>query len=158
MKTEQPLVDKDYQLEKCHEMGGWTFVEFPEIPTPKDTPFGMLKVRGSIDGHEFDKYSLMPLGNGTQFMPVKAAIRKKIKKEAGDTVRVILYPDNAPLEIPEELLLCLKEEGLLEKFEAYAAGQKKAFVDWIYCAKTEKTRIERIAKTIIMVENGEKRY
>ena len=42
MKTEKPLVDKDYVLGKIES---WTFVEIPEIPMPK-TPFGMLKVKG----------------------------------------------------------------------------------------------------------------
>ena len=159
MDMEKPLVDKDYQLEKLDCSAGWTFVEFPEIPTPKNTPFGMMKVKGSIDGCEFSKYSLMPSGKGTQFMPVKTAIRKKIKKEAGDYVHIILYPDNTPLEIPEELLSCFRDEdGVLEKFEAYTPGQKKAFVDWIYSARTEQGKADRIAKTIMMVQNGEKFY
>jgi hypothetical protein len=41
-------------------------------------------VRGTIDDFEIRKYHLMPMGNGKFFLPVKAEIRKKIKKEAGD--------------------------------------------------------------------------
>ncbi|MFN8338774.1 MAG: hypothetical protein U0T36_07115 [Saprospiraceae bacterium] len=40
-------------------------------------------------------------------MPIKAAIRKKIKKEAGDYVYVTLYIDDSELVIPEEFYLCL---------------------------------------------------
>lgn len=40
------------------------------------------------------------MGNGKLFLPVKAEIRKKIKKAEGDKVHVILYPDNEPLEVP----------------------------------------------------------
>lgn len=61
--------------------------------------------------------------------------------------------------IPEELLLCLDyEDSILEKFEKYSDGEKKAFVDWIYSAKTEQTKVDRIAKTITMIQRGEKFY
>ena len=44
------------------------------------------------------------------------------------------------------------EEGLLDKFEKYKHGQKKAFIDWINSAKTEQTKANRIAKTITMIQ------
>lgn len=158
MNTEKPLVDKDYILFKIGGKGGWTFVEIPEIPMPK-TSFGMLKVKGKIDDYEFSNLNMMPIGNGNIGLPIKAAIRKKIKKEAPDTVHIILYEDKTPLIIPEELLLCMEyEEGALEKFETYSDGQKKAFIDWINSAKTEQTKADRIAKTILKVLNEDKFY
>ena len=158
MKTEKPLVDKVYQLVKIGGKGGWTFVEIPEIAMPK-TPFGMLKVKGRIDDYEFANLHLMPVGNGHVGLPIKSEIRKKIKKQAPDMVHITIYEDNAPLVIPEELLLCMEyEDGVLERFETYSNGQKKAFIDWINSAKTEQTRVDRIAKAITMVQNGEKFY
>lgn len=155
MEIEKLLVDKDYQLEK---IGDWTFVEIPEIAMPK-TPFGMLKVYGKIDHYELLKATLMPIGNGNVGLAIKAAIRKKIGKEAPDTVHIILYEDKTVLKMPEELLLCMKyEDGVLEKFEAYNDGQKTAFINWINSAKTEQAKVDRIAKTITMVVNGEKFY
>lgn len=158
MKTEKPLVDKDYQLQKTEGKGGWTFAEIPEIPMPK-TPFGMLKVKGKIDDYEFSNVHLMPMGNGHLGLAVKSEVRRKIKKQVPDTVHIIIYEDKMPLIIPEELILCMKyEDGVLEKFEIYSNGQKKAFIDWINSAKTEQTKADRIAKTIMMVQNGEKFY
>lgn len=158
MNTEKPLVDKDYILFKIAGKGGWTFVEIPEIPMPK-TSFGMLKVKGKIDDYEFSNLNMMPIGNGNIGLPIKSTIRKKIKKEAPDTVHITLYEDKTPLIIPEELLLCMEcEERALEKFETYSDGQKKAFIDWINSAKTEQTKADRIAKTIIKVLNEEKFY
>lgn len=158
MKTEKPLVDKDYQLEKMGCNGGWTFIEIPEIPMPK-TPFGMLKVKGKIDDYEFSNFTLMPLGNGNLMLAVKTEIRKKIKKQAPDMVHLTLYEDYEAFKIPDELVLCMGEEkDIVEKFETYSEGQKKAFVKWIYSAKTEQTKADRIAKTIVMVQNGEKIY
>ena len=52
----------------------------------------------------------MPIVNGMLGLSVRTEIRKKIKKEAGDYVHVILYLDDEPLEIPEELLVYLQEE------------------------------------------------
>ncbi|PXV58937.1 bacteriocin resistance YdeI/OmpD-like protein [Dysgonomonas alginatilytica] len=158
METEKALVDKDYLLQKFEGKGGWTYVEIPDIPMPK-TSFGMLKVKGKIDDYEFSNVRLMPLGNGHLMLAVKSEIRKKIKKQAGDTVHITLYEDNLPTVIPEELVLCMKyEDNILEKFETYSDGEKKAFVDWIYSAKTEQTKVDRIAKTITMIESGEKFY
>lgn len=158
MEAENPLVDKDYLLQKPEYNGAVTYVEIPEIPMAK-APFGMLKVRGKIDNYEFSDVHLMPLGNGNLVLAVKASIKKIIKKEAPDTVHVILYEDTTPLIIPEDLLLCMRyEDGLLEKFKIYTDGQKKAFIDWINSAKTEQTKIDRIAKTITMIQNGEKFY
>ena len=158
MNTEKPLVDKDYLLIKVGEKYAWTFAEIPEIPMPK-TPFGMMKVKGKIDDYEFSDTHLMPTGNGHVGLAIKSTIRKKIKKQAGDTVHITLYEDKTPLVIPEELILCMEDEdGTLEKFERYTDGQKKAFVDWINSAKTEQTQAERIARTIRMIQNGEKFY
>lgn len=99
----------------------------------------------------------MPMGNGQLFLPVNAAIRKAIGKKAGDEVQVILYTDNSPTEIPEELRLCLQDEpSAYETFMGYSEGEKKAFIDWIYSAKKETTRINRIAKTIDKVLKHQK--
>lgn len=101
----------------------------------------------------------MPMGNGHVGLAIKAEIRKKIKKQAGDTVHITLYEDNTPLIIPEELLLCMEDEdGLTEKFVTYSHGQKKACIDWINSAKTEQIQAERIARAMVMVQNGEKFY
>lgn len=156
MDTNKPLVDKDYILEKTEGKGAWTFVEIPEIPMAKN-PFGMLKVKGKIDDYELSNVHLMPIGNGHLGLAVKSEIRKKIKKQAPDIVHITLYEDNTPLIVPEEVLLCLEnEEGLLEKFEKYDLGQKKAFINWICSAKTEQTKANRIAKMIEMIEKNVK--
>jgi hypothetical protein len=156
---EKPLVNKEFQLEKFPGKGGWTYASIPEIIQDKHSPFGWVKVKGSIDNYEFKNYRLMPMGNGLLFLPVKAAIRKQIGKNEGDWVKVVLYPDNSPTEIPEELQLCLTDEPeIYQTFLSYSDGEQKAFVDWIYSAKTEKTKIGRIAQTINMLSKRQKFY
>jgi hypothetical protein len=50
---------------------------------------GLVKIRGTIDGEAFVG-ALMPQGDGTHRLPVKAALGKVIGKEAGHTVHVRL--------------------------------------------------------------------
>jgi len=159
LNVEKPIINKKYRLEKFKGKGGWTFAQIPEIPQDKKAHFGWVKVKGSIDGVEFKKYHLMPMGNGKLFLPVKAEIRKKIKKEEGDWVHVILYPDNEPLEVPDEMLLCLKDEPkALKFFRSLSEGEQKYYVQWVYSAKTEKTKVDRMAKAIDKLLRSERFY
>jgi hypothetical protein len=154
-QTMEPLVNKKYLLEKFQGKGGWTFARIPEILQDKNAPFGWVKVRGSIDGLEISKYHLMPMGNGNLFLPVKAEIRKKINKSEGDWVHVILYPDNEPLEIPDEMLLCLADEPrALTFFKSLSEGEQKNYIQHIYSAKNEDIKIDRLAKTINKLIKG----
>lgn len=155
----KPLIDKKYLLEKFPGKGGWTFARIPDIPQNRKAYFGWVKVRGTIDGYEIRKYHLMPMGDGKLFLPVKAEIRKQIKKNEGDYVHVVLYPDNEPLEIPEEFLLCLQEEPkALQFFKSLTESEQKFYIQWIYSAKKEETKINRLAKSINRLLKGLKMY
>lgn len=141
-----PYIDKHSVLKKFPGKSGWTYVDIPEIKPDKKAPFGWVRVNVSIDGYEMRKYKLMPMGNGKLFLPVKAAIRKKIKKEAGDTVHILMELDHSNLETPEEIIDCFAHEPKAP-FEFYASLQQdeqKVYLDWIYDAKTEDTKAQRI--------------
>lgn len=142
---EKPLVDNEYLLQKYPGKGGWTYAEIPEIQQSKNTPFGWVKVKGKIDDFEIADYNLAPMGNGKLFMAVKAEIRKKIKKQAGDYVHIILYADDTVFEIPQEIIDCLKlDDAAYTKFMALKARHQKEFIKWIYDAKKEETKANRI--------------
>ena len=76
----------DAQLQKGDNPGAWTCVVIDDVPDLFGTR-GLVKIRGEIDGERFTG-ALMVQGDGTHRLPVKAALRKTIRKEAGDAVHV----------------------------------------------------------------------
>jgi hypothetical protein len=156
---EQPILDEKFIIQKMQMKGGWSFVEFPNIPKYFKQPFGWVPVKGTIDGYEINQFKLWTMASGNMFMPIKAKIRKKIKKEEGDWVHIVLFHDNSPLVIPEEFLVCLLESPKAHAtFQSIRETSQKHYIDWIYESKSLETRVNRIAKAIEKLEKGLKLY
>lgn len=79
---------KDFKAPLCKgdNPGAWTCVIVDDVHEMFGTR-GLVKIRGEIDGEPFTG-ALMAQGDGTHRLPVRAALRKAIGKEAGDTVHV----------------------------------------------------------------------
>ena len=75
-------------LARDEKTSGWIHVRWAESKDVLQTG-KPVKVSATIDGYQFTA-TLMPLGDGAHMLPVKAAVRKAIKKDLGDTVQVTI--------------------------------------------------------------------
>ncbi len=85
MKIDQKFSAK---LQKRDTKGGWTYVIWPTSAKFFGTS-GAVKVKGTVEGHPFAS-CFMPMGDGNQMLPIKSETRQAIKKDAGDTITVVL--------------------------------------------------------------------
>jgi len=150
----EPIIDSDFLLQKMKGKGAWTFVTMPALENLPKKSYGTVRVFGFIDDYELKNVHMWAMKKGN-FIAVKAEIRKKIKKEEGDTVRVVLYLDEPQMVIPEDLIICLKEDPVLyERFLAFPENKKREITDWVFSAKTEDMKVVRIGQTLDKLEKG----
>jgi hypothetical protein len=156
---EIPIIKGQFTIQKMNMKGGWSYVLLPGVNQKTSLPFGWLVVKGHIDTYAIRQYKLWPTADKQLFLPIKAEIRKKIGKEAGDTVEVTLLEDNSEIVIPGEFLDCLNESPVAKiNFEKMTSTSQKQYVDYIYGAKHIETQALRMAKSIEKLEKGLKHH
>lgn len=136
-------------LEKFTGKGGWTYARVPKEKLPVKKYFGMLEVSGQVDDYTFQKKHLMPMGDGTVFLPVSKDIHTKIKKEVGDEVKLILFTETIPEEVPRELKACLQDDpGKWESFQKLSQKDQKEWVETIYSSSNEDHQVRQILRLL----------
>lgn len=139
------------KFDKQGEKTGWTYILIPAKTAEKLNP-GVRKsfrVKGKLDDFEIEKVALVPMGAGDFIMAINAAMRKGIGKRKGAIVKLQLEVDKAQILPPLELLVCLADEPeALKHFNTLPQGHRNYFTKWIESAKTEPTKVRRIALVV----------
>lgn len=141
-----------------HSFGEWgyTVVWLPEaliaeLPL-KEMP--RLRVRGEMDEYAFQG-AWQPTG-GAWYLMVPKAILKQGRYELGDWLNVRFnIDDQEAVDVPEELASAIaKSKQVREKWEAMTAGKKRGFCYRVSSAKTEATRVKRVAEVVELILSG----
>ena len=149
----EQIVSGEFFMERFPGKSGWTFIKLPISIFPSGKAFGMLKVSGSIDSFSFEGKHLMPMGDGSLFIPVAKPIRAAIKKEAGDRVHLRLIRDEIPSEAPQELIDCLQDDpGKYQLFQKLSKEDQEKWVEYIYGTSSIAGKTERIIKLLSELE------
>ncbi len=134
------------------EKTGWRYVHIDaemanELKLNNKKSF---RVKGMLDALPINGIALMPMGDGSFILPLKADIRRALRKDAGAALTVSIEEDlDYKVEIPEDLQECFDfEPEALNYFNSLPKSHRDYFIKWINSAKTNETRAKRIVNTI----------
>ena len=85
----QEVIDHTFSAPITKEANsGWCCAVMPNSGKVFDTR-KPVKISGTVDGHIFQA-TMLPIGDGTHMVPLKATLRKLIGKDLGATVTIHL--------------------------------------------------------------------
>ena len=135
---------------------GWTYIEVPAELAQQLKPGHKraFRVKGKIDQHAIKGVSLIPMGGGSFLLAVNAGMRKGIAKKHGAMVQVHLLVDEKEYELNADLMACLVDDpAAMDFFKSLAPSHQRYFSKWIDEAKTEATKVKRIAQALFGLTN-----
>jgi hypothetical protein len=142
---------KILQFGEMGEKTGWTYIRVPAALAGKLMPGNKksFRVKGKLDELVVEKVALLPMGEGDFIMALKANIRKTLRKQKGDSLRVELEVDKAVIKPPKDLMECLSDEPeALAYFSSLPKSHQNYFGNWVREAKTEGTRTKRLVSVV----------
>ena len=122
-----------------------------EIPAENISELGSGKrppVSVTIGNYTYK--STVGIMHGKSMIPLAKAHREASGLAAGDNVTVTLELDEGvrDVAVPADLQAALEKEGLVAEFSKLAYSKRKEFARQAAEAKTEDTKLRRIAKVI----------
>jgi uncharacterized protein YdeI (YjbR/CyaY-like superfamily) len=147
-------------LEQVETTPPWVIARLPFDPKKAWPEWSSRRVRGSVNGFEFQTSLLSTKGQGYWFVVYKKLL-KGAGAKAGDKVEIRLEPDleGHVYAEPKELTAVLRQDRDLRRwFNAMTPSTRRwfaMFVDQAKGAATRKQRAERIAELVMQVVEGE---
>jgi hypothetical protein len=143
------LVDDTFVIEKFKGKGGWTYILFSNLRSNENAPFGWVNVYGTIDDFTIENYNLQPFGNGQLFLPLNAKLRKTIKKNVGDFVKIQLFETQLSVEEKADIIACFQaDENVFTRWKKLSEKAQFKILWSINRAKDADEKAMRIIKFI----------
>jgi hypothetical protein len=139
------------------EKTGWTFVHMPTaiIEKLRLKDRRGFRIKGKMNGVEFDRLSTYPSGEGEFIIAVNGQMRKKLRASEGQQVIIQFEMDYRKPEESGELLACLREDKLaFNAFNKMLLSRRNYFHRYINTAKTASTKTKRIVQVLEAVRRG----
>ena len=133
------------------EKTGWTYITIPAAIAEQLQPGSKksFRVKGKLDEHAINGVALIPMGGGDFIMALNADLRRAIGKRKGAVVKVQLAVDKIPYQLNAAFMDCMADEPAdLLYFKSLPAAHQNYFSKWVESAKTEPTRVNRIAQAV----------
>jgi len=146
-----------HRFEKQGDKTGWTYIEVPADIAQKLKPGNKksFRVKGKLDQYKIAGVSLLPMGGGSFIMAINADMRKGTGKKQGAMMKVDLEEDKKPYQLNKEFVECLADEPQASaNFKAMPKSFQNYYSKWIESAKTEPTKVKRIATAVSTLARG----
>jgi uncharacterized protein DUF1905/bacteriocin resistance YdeI/OmpD-like protein len=121
---------------------GWLGFELPRVAAGALGSRGQVRVTATIGGVNFETCAF-PRGDGSHFIPMKSALRKRLGLVEGQRVEVIVEraPPLPPVPIPEELRAELsKSRGAQLAWESLTPAARRIASRWTGSATSVEVR------------------
>ncbi len=139
------------QFDQQGEKTGWTYIEVPSDIAGKLIPGNKkgFRVKGKLDNFTIKGIALLPMGGGNFILTLNADLRKGIHKKKGAMLNVKLQVDPEGYKLNRDFIDCLNDDPIAKKFfDTLSGSHRNYFSKWIDSAKTEPTKIKRIAMAV----------
>lgn len=147
---------KKYKFAAKIEQGdrGGAYVLFPYDVEKEFGTKGRVPVKATFNGVPYAG-SLIKYGNARYMLGVLKSIRSQIGADVGDKILVEVWKDETPrtVDVPAQFQHAMEAGAVVNFFESLSYTHRKEYCRWISEAKTEQTRLKRIAKAIEMLKD-----
>lgn len=130
-----------------------------DVPDEVSADWGrrrMIPVIGTVNDHEW-RGTLLPNGNNGHRMVLNGQIRKRARVGLGNSIEISLQRDEVSRNavMPPMLEEALRENELLDAFNALSLSKRNAALKWLESAKTNATWERRIESLVMKLhKNG----